>query len=127
MKSTSSKNHLEVDCELADIIPTTERHKITPLLGHYNLHFLSQITTPDRLSLRSYAELRSIYPNIPLKESQEKAVWYPCLRESLTGQRHGPLHLLPCYLHTQSHNQRFHGFHYPTARGMNYRVDPYDL
>ena len=98
-----------------------------PLLGKHNIFFLSQITSTDRTRLKPYAELRALLPHLPFKDSQENAVWYPCLRGTLTGSRNGSLELLPHFLHTQSHVTAHPAFHYPTARGMQYRVNPYNL
>ena len=117
----------EIDCELADIIPISKRHKIMPLLGKYNLFFLSQLTSPDRLTLRPYAELRALLPHLPTKETQENTVWFPCLRETLTDSRNGPLNLLPQFIHSQLPATTHPAFHFPTTRGMQYRVDSYDL
>ena len=88
-----------------------------PLLGKYNIFFLSQLTSPDRLTLQPYTELRALLPHLPAKETQENAVWYPCLRETLTGSRNGPL---TTYYHTffQPLAITHPAFHYPPARGM---------
>ena len=122
----------------ADLIPSSERHKITPLLGKHNLFFLCQITSPTAtVYVRPYAELRALSLDLPFRYSHEKAVWYPYLRETLTGYVSLP-QFFHAYFFPRNYYHNFStpkhtpppawpAFHYPTARGMQYRVDPYDL
>ena len=121
-----SDQYNHIDFEIADILPAHARHKLMTSIAFHGIYFLGQITTSDCKHLIPYHDLRKKFPTIPAREAS--ADWYVCIRELTTGNRSGKLDITPKYIPNLHSNKHLHpAFQYPAARGMDNRMDPYDL